>query len=359
MTARLLDLPPGRWPERFVELGGRPFQGASAARWVFRRGILEWSDMTDLPASLRERLAREEPLCRARLVDSVGAADGAHKVLLALPDGAAVEAVGMPGTQGHTLCISTQVGCPVRCPFCASGLEGLERNLSAAEILEQVLFLHHALGSYGRLVVMGMGDAGFNLENTLTALDALLAEEGAGLSARRVTLSTVAPRGALERIAEWGRPVTLALSLHAPDDELRRELVPGTRKRGIAETLDEADRLFAASGREYTVEYVLLAGINDAPEQARRLAERLRGRRCHLNLIPYNAVPALEYQRPALEAQLRFAEITRGAGTSTTLRRSLGGAAEAACGQLRRRATGPAQIGGAGPEAGNLVQDPG
>ena len=340
---RLLAVHPRDWPQRFVELGGKPFHGRIAAQWVYRRGALDWAQMTDLPATLRERLQAEEPLVRATLEARSEAGDGAVKVLLRLPDGAAVEAVGMPGTQGRTICISTQVGCPVMCVFCASGLGGMERNLETAEILEQVLWLRHEQGPFHRVVVMGMGDAGHNLDATLAALDVLLDEEGMGFSARRVTLSTVGPRGALARIAAWGRPVSLALSLHAPDDTLRRELVPGVAKRTLEDTLTEADALFAASGREYTVEYVLLDGVNDRPEQADALGRLLKGRRCHLNLIPYNPVDGLDWKRPARDRQENFAEHARRAGLSVTLRRSLGRETDAACGQLRRRrGAGPA-----------------
>ncbi len=337
MSEPLLDLPPRSWPEWMAARGGQPFHGRIAARWVFRRGVLDWTAMTDLPAALRERLAAEEPLCRAAVEAVHEAEDGAVKLLLRYPDGAAAEAVGMPGTQGRTICLSTQVGCPVRCSFCASGADGLERNLGAGEILEQALQLRQQQGEFQRLVVMGMGDAGYNLEPTLAALDALIDEAGAGMSPRRMTLSTVAPRGALERIWDWGRKVDLAISLHAPDDELRRELVPGVAKRSIQETLSEAERLFASRGREYTLEYVLLEGVNDSLEQAEALAELLQGCRCHLNLIPYNPVPGMAYRRPPLPAQRAFAGVVEAAGHSVTLRRSLGAAAEAACGQLRRR----------------------
>ncbi len=341
----LLERHPRDWPRWFEEHGGRAYQGRIARRQVFQRGLLDWEAMTDLPLALRRRLQGEAPLLRSRVEAVHEAPDGAVKALLAFPGGARVEAVAMPGTAGRTLCLSTQVGCPVRCPFCASGLEGLERNLSAGEILEQALQLRRLQGPFQRVVVMGMGDAGFNLEATLRALEAILDPEGFGLGARRVTLSTVAPRGVLERLAAWGRPVQVALSLHAPDDELRQRLVPGVRKRGLEETLEEADRLFRASGREYTVEYVLLGGINDAPAQARRLAALLRGRRLHVNLIPWNPVAGLGYRRPARQAQETFARILREAGLSVTLRRSLGREAEAACGQLRRRlARGPEAV---------------
>ncbi|MHC4824206.1 MAG: dual-specificity RNA methyltransferase RlmN [Planctomycetota bacterium] len=337
----LLERHPSAWPEIFQELGAPAFQGRNAARWVFRRGASSWEEMTDLPAGLRARLQESFPLQLARLVRTSEAEDGAVKVLLAMPDDATVEAVGMPGTAGRTLCLSTQVGCPVRCRFCASGMEGLARNLSQAEILEQVLWLRRAQGEFQRIVVMGMGEAGFNLDAVLGALDVLLDDEGFGISARRITLSTVGPKDTLPRIAEWGRPVNLALSVHAPDDELRHHLVPGVQKRSLVETLEEADALFTAHGREYTVEYVLLEGVNDSPEQAEALATLLFQRRCHVNLIPFNPVQELDYACPAPMVQEQFAKRLREAGLSVTLRRSLGRASDAACGQLRRRTLSP------------------
>ncbi|MCP4094065.1 MAG: 23S rRNA (adenine(2503)-C(2))-methyltransferase RlmN [Planctomycetes bacterium] len=339
----LLNHHPSAWPEIFAQMGVAKFHGRNAARWVFQRGAHSWTEMTDLPANLREQLQAEAPLGCAKLLTSSGAKDGAEKVLLELEDSATVEAVGMPGTAGRTVCLSTQVGCPVRCAFCASGLEGLGRNLSQGEILEQALWLRRAQGPFQRVVIMGMGEAGFNLDAVLGALDVLMDPEGFGMSARRITLSTVGPKGALPRIAEWGRPVTLALSLHAPDDALRHELVPGVAKRTIEETLTEVDELFAANGREYTVEYVLLAGVNDSPDQATALADLLFQRRCHVNLIPYNPVEETEFDRPSDYSMESFAKRLQDRGLSVTLRRSLGRQADAACGQLRRRQRPPSR----------------
>lgn len=337
----LLDVHPAAWPQLFVDMGVAAFHGRNAARWVFQRGAHGWEEMTDLPADLRQRLQQEHPLATAKLLASSGAHDGAEKVLLEMHDGATVEAVGMPGTAGRTICLSTQVGCPVRCKFCASGLDGLGRNLSQGEILDQALWLQRQQGPFHRVVIMGMGEAGFNLDAVLGALDVLMDEEGFGMSARRITLSTVGPQGALARIAAWGRPITLALSLHATTDELRQQLLPGVSKRGIVETLDEADDLFAANGREYTIEYVLLEGINDALTQATELADLLFQRRCHVNLIPYNTVEEMDYTCPSRLVMETFAQRLQERGLSVTLRRSLGRQTDAACGQLRRRQRPP------------------
>jgi 23S rRNA (adenine2503-C2)-methyltransferase len=338
---RLLDLHPRDWPAWFQERGAPAFQGRNAARWVFQRGATQWEEMTDLPTGLRAQLAEEQPLVTAICEARSEAGDGAVKLLLRFPDGASVEAVGMPGTMGRTLCLSSQVGCAVRCAFCASGMDGVERNLSRAEILEQALYLRREQGEFHRIVMMGMGEPGNNLDAVLAALDSLIDPEGMDFAARRVTLSTVGPKGALEQIARWGKSINLALSLHAADDELRHELVPGVRKRTIQDTLDEADRLFATTGREYTVEYVLLAGVNDRIDQAEALLDRLRGRRCHINLIPYNPVPEFGFHRPDQADQEAFAWRLRESGLSVTLRRSLGRQNDAACGQLRRRKIQP------------------
>jgi len=334
---RLLDLHPREWPAWFEARGAARFQGKNAARWVFQRGAMDWGEMTDLPAGLREQLAKEEPLSTAHCEASSEAGDGAVKVLLRFPDGASAEAVGMPGTMGRTLCLSSQVGCAVRCAFCASGMDGVERNLQPSEILEQMLVLRRQQGDFQRIVMMGMGEPGHNLDAVLAALDALIDPEGMGLAARRVTISTVGPKGTLQRLAEWGKSVSVALSVHAPHDELRHELVPGVRKRSLVETLEEADQVFDATGREYTVEYVLLEGVNDQSEHAQELASVLRGRRCHVNLIPYNPVPEFDFKRPSVDAQEAFADVLRLSNLSVTLRRSLGRETDAACGQLRRR----------------------
>ncbi len=338
--SNLLDLPPAQWPDFFKQhLGVPAFHGRNAARWVFQRGAEDWQQMTDMPAALRQRLDAELPILTSELVKISHAPDGASKILLRYTDGSLVEAVGMPGTQGRTLCLSTQVGCAVKCAFCASGMEGVARNLTAAEILQQALWLRREQGDFRRLVVMGMGEPGHNLDATLAALDALMAAEGSNFAARRITVSTVAPKGTLPRLAEWGRQVSVAISLHASEDELRHQLVPGVKKRSLVDTLAEADQLFFTTGREYTIEYVLLRGQNDSLEHARKLANLLQDRRCHVNLIPYNPVPELPFERPDATDMESFAQVIRNAGLPVTLRTSLGGNQDAACGQLRRRTT--------------------
>ncbi len=332
-----LESHPKEWPTLFQSLGAQPFQGKIAAKWVFKKGVSSWEAMTDLPEQLRNELSQSSPLLLSQLERRYDSPDGATKLLLRYPDGASTEAVGMPGTQGQTICIGTQVGCPVRCQFCASGTDGLERNLTRAEILEQILWLRQEMGDFHRLVVMGMGDPGFNLEPTLNALESLLDFEGMDLGARRVTLSTVAPINTIPALANWQHNINIALSLHSASEELRHELIPGLPKRSIRETLEEMEQLFAKNGREYTIEYVLLSGVNDSTQSAHDLADLLRDKRCHINLIPYNPVDGLGFSRPPDSVCGDFLNVLKTQSLSATLRKSLGASAEAACGQLRRR----------------------
>lgn len=339
MTQSILDLHPRDWPQHFVDLGYKKFHGRIAARWVFQRGIYDWQQMTDLPTALREQLL-STPLLDTELVKSSHADDGAHKVLLKLADDSLIEAVCMPGSKGQTICISTQVGCGIQCGFCASGMDGLKRNLTQSEVLQQAFWLRREFGDFHRIVVMGMGEIGHNLDNVLGALDCLIDEAGANFSGRRITVSTVAPKGAIAAIANFGKTVQLAISLHAATDELRQELVPGIHDRTIEQLLDEAEDYFNITGREFTIEYVLLSGVNDSLEQAQQLADLLRNSRCHINLIPYNHIDELDFHYPDGKTCEAFAQRLKDNSFSVTLRHSMGKDQDAACGQLRRRTIG-------------------
>jgi len=323
---------------RVVELGGRAFHARIVRREAAERGVLEYAPMTALPAALRARLAQELPLLSAREVARSTARDGTIKLLLAFPDERTVETVWIPSTKpgtGATLCVSSQVGCPVRCPFCASGKDGLVRNLEAHEIVEQYL-LGRALGPLARSVVMGIGEPLLNFENVARALEFVRAE--LGLGARKTTVSTVGFPERLERAAERDPHFQLAISLHSPDDEQRWELVPAMRGVPVADVLAAGDRWFERTGREITYEYVLLGGTNDTPGHAARLAARLRGRRATVNLIPYNPVDAAGYGRPSAERAEEFRRVLGEAGVVATVRWSRGLESDAACGQLRIRA---------------------
>lgn len=290
-----------------------------------------------LPKKLLAELEQEFTWLSLRETAQSQAEDGAVKHLLALADGEAIEAVRLPGSGAPSACLSSQVGCAVGCRFCASGLEGVQRNLKAHELLEQVAWLRRS-GEVRRLVFMGAGEPTHNLREVAAALDVLRVEGGIG--PRHVLVSTVGPASAIRRITELGRKVTLALSLHALNPELRAELIPSQAQVRPTELLDAADEHARVTGRPYQVEYVLLGGVNDSAKQAADLARALQGRRAHVSLIPWNAVDEVGFQSPARGAAEAFRDRLRREGVSVVLRRTLGGSADAACGQLRRRKSG-------------------
>jgi 23S rRNA (adenine2503-C2)-methyltransferase len=345
----LLDLEPTELERFVVECGGRPFHARIVREEVFRRGVLDYAQMTSLPGRLRASLAEALPILSARSVEERRAPDGTTKLLIAFParreapGGAAAldlvetvhspprDGVGSP-EQGATLCVSTQVGCPVGCPFCASGLLGLQRNLTAAEIIEQYL-RGRAIGPLARSVVMGIGEPLLNYGALERALRIVTGELGMG--ARRITVSTVGFPARLRRIAPRRPPFQLAISLHTPFDDQRAELVPAMAGVPIDEVLAAGDDWFEKTGREVTYEYVLLAGVNDGEQHARALSSRLEGRRATVNLIPYNPVGESPFARPEASTPERFACILRSSGLVATVRRSRGLEADAACGQLR------------------------
>lgn len=339
----LLELSPAELEERVLALGGRPFHARIARRELLERGVLEWSGMTSLPARLRGALAEQVPLLIGREVARRTAPDGATKLLIEFPraDGppTRVETVHIPPRRdprrGATLCVSTQAGCPIGCPFCASGLAGLERNLTAAEILEQFL-RGRAVGALSRAVVMGIGEPLLNLEALLAA--ATVVHDELGLGARRVTVSTVGLPERVTRLAERRPPFQLAISLHSAFDEQRARLVPAMRDVPVEALLAAGDRWFERTGREVTYEVVLLAGENDSPAHAAELARRLADRRCTVNLIPFNPVAESPFRRPRPQTVAAFRERLESAGLVATVRWSRGVEGDAACGQLRLHA---------------------
>ncbi len=331
----VLDGQLGSW----LAAHGQPaFRRRQIERWI-ASGADEFEAMSDLPKSLREALRGAFVLRQSHVVRHQHDPDGTEKLLLEWSDGQRIEGVLLRDAQRRTVCISTQVGCAMGCVFCASGLSGLERNLRREEILEQVLRLQACLGDDERLshvVVMGMGEPLANLDELLPALDFLASPDGLGISARRITLSTVGLPAAIRRLARHARPYRLAISLHAADDTLRSRLIPVNRSIGIAAVVEAADDYFRASGRRLTFEYTLLGGINDRASDACRLATLLEGRTALINLIPYNPVPGLPYPTPRPADVRRFRDILEEAGIDTQIRKRRGAAIEAACGQLRR-----------------------
>jgi 23S rRNA (adenine2503-C2)-methyltransferase len=305
--------------------------------------------MSNLPRELRGALAAEFKPLGTLSVRHLQAIDGTHKLLLRLADGQLVECVLIQEGGRHTACISTQVGCGMGCVFCASGLNGVTRNLTAGEILEQLIRLRNLLPPGERLthiVVMGMGEPLANLEALLEALEVATAKAGLGIGARHITISTVGLPAKIRRLADLGRQYHLAVSLHAPNDPLRSRIVPTNDKTGLEAILAAADYFFERTGRRVTYEYVLLRDLNDSTEQARELGRLLRGREALVNLIPFNDVEGLHYRRPTPEKLSAFTEELRRQGVRVQVRKRKGSEIDAACGQLRRSALGdPAAAG--------------
>ncbi len=322
-----------------AEHGQPGYRSAQIRRWLFAGRAASFDAMTDLPAPLRVSLAADFGLWTTEIPLHKSTGDGTEKLLVQLADGQQIECVLLRDGDRRTICISTQVGCAMGCVFCASGLAGVARNLTSGEIVEQMLRLDRLLPADERLshiVVMGMGEPLANLDRLLPALEQASSPDGLGISARRITISTVGLPDAIHRLADANARYNLAVSLHAPDDALRRELVKVSKNIPLAEILKAADRYFESSGRRLTFEYVLLAGINDQPDQARRLAALLRGRTALVNVIPYNPVAGLPYRTPSAGAVSRFVEVLRGNGINVQVRERKGDKIDAACGQLRR-----------------------
>jgi 23S rRNA (adenine2503-C2)-methyltransferase len=299
--------------------------------------VTDFAAMTDLGRQLRAQLADEfvvlTPLVRGRDISE----DGTQKFMLALSDGRQIEAVFIPDTPAQTFCISTQVGCAMGCAFCLTGKMGLIRHLTAAEIAGQVRVLAHALSLSDdsfNIVLMGMGEPLHNYDETMKALRILNDEDGFAISPRRITLSTVGLLPALEKLAREPIMPNLAISLHAPTDEQRGALVPINRKYGVSEIIDACKRFPLKRRSRITFEYVMLAGINDRPEDARRLAKLLEGVKSKVNLIPLNAAAGIPFERPSDEAVSRFAEILAERYLTVSVRKSRGRDIRAACGQL-------------------------
>ena len=325
--------------------------------WVYRKACADPMQMTNLSKRNRELLAQSMRFTTARRIDHRIASDGTQKLLMAWERGTAdavpavlpvlnatpvasgrqTECVMIPADPRRTACISSQLGCPVGCRFCASGIGGLEGNLTAGQIIEQVFHLStlDAVERISHVVFMGMGEPLANLGAVSDAIRTLHAEWGFGISARRITVSTVGLPTAIRRFCDFELPVTLALSLHAPNDEIRRNIIPWADFSTIEELLDACDEWFRRTGREITLEYILLGGINDRAEHAEELSEHARRIHANVNLIRYNEVRGMPFQRPNSDCVLRFQEVLRERGVNTHIRASRGRDIAAACGQLR------------------------
>ena len=338
-SASLLGLPRGELEDWFVSRGEAPFRARQLMRWLYHRGELEPLRMTDMTLALRESLTDSAGLVLPPIVEHQRSADGTRKWLLDVGGGQVIETVFIPEPGRGSLCVSSQVGCAVNCPFCATGQMGFSRNLSASEIVAQTLVARQELEAEGRtitnIVFMGMGEPLANFREVARAASVFLDHLGLGLSRRRVTLSTSGITPRIRKLATMSR-VALAVSLHAPDDKLRNRLVPLNRRYPLGPLLEACwDYARATESREVTFEYIMLDGVNDQPQQARALARLLRDRPAKLNLIPYNPVSGAPFRcspRPVID---RFRKTLLDGGVMTITRKTRGDDIDAACGQLR------------------------
>jgi 23S rRNA (adenine2503-C2)-methyltransferase len=343
---RLLGMTRAELARWLGELGEPAYRGGQLARWLYARGAADFAAMTDLPAALRTRLAQVARVGRAEVAARRAARDGTVKLLLRLEDRREIETVMLPYPDRTAVCISSQVGCPVGCTFCATAMMGFTRNLDAGEMIDQVLAARavapeRAGPRVTHVVVMGMGEPLLNLEATLAAVRLLRAE--LELSPRHVTISTAGYVPGIRRLAEARLPVTLALSLHAPTDDLRARLIPLSQKYGLPEVMAAVRDYTRITRRRVTLEYLLLAGVNDRAEQAGQLARLVQGMINHVNLIPWNPATSRDaFQAPRAAAVHAFRQELERHGLNVTQRVERGRDIEAACGQLVVTGTGRA-----------------
>lgn len=325
--------------EYVTTLGEKSFRGKQLYEWMHVHKVPSYEEMTNLPKKLREELKEKTTYTSLKKVDcQISKEDGTRKYLFALEDGNVVESVFMRYKHGNSVCVSSQVGCRMGCRFCASTLDGLLRNLTASEILDQIYSIERDTGErVSNVVVMGTGEPMDNYDNLVRFIRLLSDEHGADISQRNITVSTCGIVPNMRRLAEEGLQITLALSLHAPNQEKRLELMPVANKYHITEAVDACRYYFEQTGRRITFEYSLVGGVNDSQQDAKELAELIRGINCHVNLIPVNPIKERSYiqsNRTVIEA---FKNKLEKYGINVTIRREMGRDIDGACGQLRRK----------------------
>jgi 23S rRNA (adenine2503-C2)-methyltransferase len=357
MPQNLLDFDLEGLTAWFAELGEKPFRARQVFHWIHQSGVADFAQMTDIAKSLREKLQQLAVVQAPAINYAHTSADGTRKWLFDVGPGSGaandeawrngIETVFIPEDDRGTLCVSSQVGCALECTFCSTGRQGFNRNLTVAEIIGQLWVAQHGLKTepnrttgeiaerpVSNVVMMGMGEPLANFENVVTALGIMLDDHAYGLSRRRVTVSTSGLVPAMDRLAERC-PVALAVSLHAPNDALRDQIVPINKKYPLRELMAACRRYLEHAPRDFiTFEYVMLAGVNDAPEHARQLIELTRDVPCKFNLIPFNPFPDSGYEKPRAESMRVFREILQDAGYVVTTRKTRGDDIDAACGQL-------------------------
>ena len=341
MPENILNFDAQQLTDWFAEMGEKPFRARQVLRWVYKEGVADFDAMTDLAGSLRSKLKERACVQTPEVMREELSSDGTRKWLLNVGTGNAIEAVFIPEADRGTLCISSQAGCALDCSFCSTGKQGFNRNLSVAEIIGQLWWANHQIGKQAdgnwpvsNVVMMGMGEPLLNFDNTVSALRLMLDDHTYGLSRRRVTLSTSGVVPAMDRLRD-ACPVALAVSLHAPNDELRDVLVPINKKYPLQVLMAACQRYLERAPRDFvTFEYVMLEGVNDSVQQAQELIALVREVPCKLNLIPFNPFPQTHYRRSSPDAIRRFSDVLRQADIVTTTRKTRGDDIAAACGQL-------------------------
>ncbi|MEM1238898.1 MAG: 23S rRNA (adenine(2503)-C(2))-methyltransferase RlmN [Cyanobacteria bacterium P01_H01_bin.26] len=318
----------------WVQTQGQPaYRGKQLHQWIYGKGVRSLADITVFPKAWRQTV-EQMSVGRSEVHHRSVAPDQTVKFLLRLDDGNIIEAVGIPTDKRLTVCVSSQVGCPMACDFCATGKGGFIRNLATHEIVDQVLTVQEAFKQrVSNIVFMGMGEPLINAQNVVAAVQCI--NRDIGIGQRSITVSTVGIPGQIRRLAQHHLQVTLAVSLHGSNQALRTQLIPSAQQYPLADLLDECREYVAITGRRVTFEYILLAGLNDCEDHAAELANLLRGFQSHVNLIPYNPVDEADYQRPSRKRVRQFTEELRSAGIAVSVRYSRGLEKDAACGQLR------------------------
>lgn len=338
----LLGLDKNAMKDFFVMHGEKSYRAEQALKWIHFNGVQDFNAMTNLGKNLRQKLDEIAEIILPQVIYEKAAADGTYKWLLRLSDGNCIETVFIPEKKRGTLCISSQVGCILNCDFCSTGKQGFNRNLNTAEIISQIWIATRKLsktqGIHDRtitnVVMMGMGEPLLNIENVIPALNLMLDDFAYGLSKRRVTVSTAGVVPAMQQLRDVS-DVALAVSLHAPNDELRNQIVPLNKKYPLNELMETCRNYFKGDPRRsITMEYVMLANVNDTPQHAMQLIKILEGIRVKVNLIPFNPFPHTQYQRSDTNTICRFRDLLLKAGLNTTIRRTRGEDIDAACGQL-------------------------
>ena len=326
--------------ELLSEWGEKPFRAAQIFGWLHEKRVSSYEEMTNISKALRERMEEECELTAVKEIDRLESTDGTKKFLFELSDGQAIESVLMKYHHGNSVCISSQAGCRMGCRFCASTLGGLIRNLTASEMLEQIYEIERITGeNISNVVVMGTGEPMDNYDNLVRFVRILSAKEGKNISVRNITVSTCGIVEGMKRLAEENLPLTLALSLHAPNDEVRKQLMPVANKYKLEDVLAACDYYYEKTSRRITFEYSLVEGVNDSVECAKELSQMLKGKNCHVNLIPVNPIKERDFKKSRNAAIQNFKNTLEKNRINVTIRREMGSDINAACGQLRRSHT--------------------